>query len=739
MDLLFYNGFGGFDARKGEYVIDSLQPTPMPWVNCITCVSGRPFGFLISDSGGGFVWSGNSQSGRLTPWLCQTVHDPVNERVIIAEEDGVHYDCIPRLRMEGDRVRFGKGYTVFERPKVGVRGRFSTSLRVYAAADANVKCTALTILPREDASVVLSYEVRLDGFLPGKLPCEKMLYGCKVQNRIFVRCSLPNVRVFQKGDCVTLELNLRLKQNVPAEISFYFGDADGLGNENFLPDFPLEAVQEGWESILGTLRIATPDASLDVLMNGWLLYQVKSCRLDGRSGYYQSGGAYGFRDQLQDVLALLYASPHRVREQILLHASRQYEEGDVQHWWHPGSGAGVRTHCSDDLLWLVYVTSEYVRCTGDQALLGESVFFLRSVPLSPEERDRYEVPETGASAPLYEHLKRAIQRSLQTGPHGLPLIGSCDWNDGMSEVGIQGIGESVWLSWFLQDVIARYVELSALFCPENAEERRALKDTLERLREATERHGWDGDRYLRAFCDDGTVLGSSASAECSIDSIAQSWACISGFGDGKRVKLALETAVKYLADFEHGVIRLLAPSFSQMKSVGYIAAYPPGIRENGGQYTHGAVWLAKALLMEGETALGYSVLEAINPVSHTRSPIEVCRYKAEPYVVCADVYSGASGNVQNGRAGWSWYTGSASWFYRVILEDLLGFRMRLEKGKTYVAFYPKLPTAWKSFQLAYRYGRATYLFTVERGASFEMMLTDDGKTHRILVPAGENG
>lgn len=735
MELLFYNGFGGFDVRKGEYVIDSVQPTPMPWVNCITCVSGIPFGFLISDAGGGFVWSGNSHSGRLTPWLCQTVQDPVNERIFITQEDGSVWDCIARIRKEGDRVRFGKGYAVFERPAIGCHRQISTSLTVYAGARRRVKCSVLTVTSKQDEEIRISYEVRVDGFLPDRLPCKVHPYGCILKDRVYIRCSLSPDRVNWKGDCITLSLPLRLKADTPVQICFYFGDDDCLEQEGFLPEISLEEVRQNWEEILGKIRIATPEPAFDVLVNGWLLYQVKSCRLDGRSGYYQSGGAYGFRDQLQDALALLYTAPERVRTQILLHASRQYEEGDVQHWWHPPGGAGVRTHCSDDLLWLIYCTSEYIRCTQDVNILHEPVSFIRSKPLSAEERDRYEVPEEGERKPLGEHLTRALERGIRLGKHGLPLIGSCDWNDGLSEVGTQGVGESVWLSWFLQDVIGRYIELSEIFAPEAAAVRRKFREVGASLKSATEQYAWDGDRYLRAYCDDGKILGSHTSPECSIDSIAQSWACISGFGDAERVKLSLDTAVKYLADFDNGVIRLLAPSFSKMQSVGYIASYPPGIRENGGQYTHAAVWLAKALFRIGETSLGYNVLKAINPVSHTCSKMDVCRYRAEPYVVCADVYSGACGNVQNGRGGWSWYTGSASWMYRVILEDFLGFRLFVRNGETVVSFHPNLPSSWKSFALTYRHGTASYIFTVESGAKFEMTLADDGQEHRMVIRA----
>ncbi len=724
MELLFYNGFGGFDTKKGEYVIDGSRPTPMPWVNCITSPN-MPFGFLISDSGGGFVWKENSQSGRITSWHCKPVQDPVNEWITVGEENGARWDCIPRKRQKGDRVRFGKGYCVFERDCFGSKGHFTGALTVYSGLAPPVKCSDLTLVSREDATVTLTYTVRLSGYRSGGIPVEPTGEGCKIGTDLFMWTSLPVCRVFGKGDRVSICVSLRLKENVPVSVQFYLGAKENP--EGFA------SVVEYWEDLLGSIRVATPEPAVDVLMNGWLLYQVKACRLDGRSGYYQSGGAYGFRDQLQDVLAFLYTRPSWVRAQLLLHGSRQYEEGDVQHWWHPETGAGVRTQCSDDLLWLVYGTSEYIRATGDTEILKEILPFLRSEPLHFPEQDRYEVPETGEMASFGEHLRRAVWRAIRLGEHGLPLIGSCDWNDGMSQVGSQGKGESVWLSWFLQDNILRYIELSEIFAPERGDERKELREIQQKIQKATEECAWDSDRYLRAFCDDGMVLGGVSSPECSIDSISQSWSRISGCGEPERVKSALDTAVRQLADLNTGVVRLLAPSFSKLTSVGYIAAYPAGVRENGGQYTHGAIWLAKALLMQGDGERGYGVLRAINPIYHTRSEIDVCRYRGEPYVMSADVYSGVEGMAENGRAGWSWYTGSAAWYYRVVLEDLLGFRIFTKGRVKWVSFKPNLPENWNTFLLAYRFGDSVYEFHVERGANFQMQLTDDGKMHVVRV------
>lgn len=724
MELLFYNGFGGFDTQKGEYVIEGSRPTPMPWVNCITSPH-VPFGFLISDGGGGFVWKGNSQSGRITPWHGRPVQDPVNEWITVAEENGTLWDCIPRKRQKGDRVRFGKGYCIFQRDCFGTEGIFTGALTLYSGLAVPVKCSELNLVSRVDTAVTLTYTVRIAGYRPGGIPLERLEDGCRIGSDLFLRTDFPVCRVFGRGDRVSVCISLHLKKDVPAIVRFYLG-----AGEN--PE-PVEAIVRYWEELLGSIRVATPEPAMDVLMNGWLLYQVKACRLDGRSGYYQSGGAYGFRDQLQDVLAFLYTKPDRVRKQLLLHAGRQYEEGDVQHWWHPDTGAGVRTQCSDDLLWLIYGTSEYIRATGDVTILAETLPFLKSAPLQFPEQDRYEVPETGEQAPLSEHLRRALRRGIRLGEHGLPLMGSCDWNDGMSQVGIRGKGESVWLSWFLQDAILRYVELSGIFAPERGDERKELREIQKRIQQATENWAWDTDRYLRAFCDDGLVLGGVASPECSIDSIVQSWSRISRCGSPERVRLALDTAVRLLADFDTGVVRLLAPSFSKLRSVGYIAAYPAGVRENGGQYTHGAIWLGKALLMEGDGERGYGLLRAINPIFHTRSEIDVCRYRAEPYVMSADVYSGAEGMAENGRAGWSWYTGSAAWYYRVILEDLLGFRVLTRGCEKWVFIKPTLPEHWNTYMLMYRFGKSVYEFHVERNADFQMQLVDDGELHVVHV------
>lgn len=706
--LKFYNGFGGFDPDSGEYVI--CEATPLPWINCVSTLSGMPFGFLISEKGGGYVWYENSRENPVTQWYCDAASDPTDERITLAvmpQEDKIS-------PFDGCIARHGFGYSTFQ----GERGGISWTLTAFVPFDEPVKITLLSVTAVDaDREISIKYEV--DSVY------EHQKYSSAEEKRVYK---------IKKGDSCDFVFLLSK-----------YSDAFEKWKDYHVCVSELDRVRREWKQRLGGIRVKTPDESINVMMNGRLLYQVISCRLNGRTAFYQCGGAYGFRDQLQDSMALLYTQPQEVRKRILLHASRQYEEGDVQHWWHPPHNAGIRSRYSDDLLWLIYVTSRYTEVTGDVAILSEMVPYLHSKPLEANEIDRYETPQISEkSGTLFEHCVLACRHAMALGEHGIPLMKGGDWNDGMNRVGIKGKGESVWLGWFLCDCIHSLCKLS-LSIDSAAIDRHAFLEEARKIADAIEQNAWDGSWYLRAFCDDGKILGSSASEACKIDSIAQSWSVLSGYGDREKSKTALLSAERFLVDSENSVIKLLTPPFAEdaIQDVGYIASYPPGIRENGAQYTHGAIWLAKAFLQFHEDPAfietGYHLLEMLNPVNHARTRLEAVRYKAEPYVIAADVYSG--GNV--GRGGWSWYTGSAAWMYLVLLEDLLGLTVRnLNKdGSAELVLNPAPPVGWNEYTIEFQYKSALYAITLRRQKEAAekindkprvVKLSDDGKRHELL-------
>jgi cyclic beta-1,2-glucan synthetase len=499
-------------------------------------------------------------------------------------------------------------------------------------------------------------------------------------------------------------------------------------------DAALADVHTFWNGILNTTTARTPDRAMDLVLNRWLPYQTLACRIWGRSAFYQSSGAFGFRDQLQDALALLAAAPAIVRAQLIRAASRQFVEGDVQHWWHEPGGQGVRTRFSDDRLWLPYAALQYVAATGDVAVLDEQISFLTGRLLNPDEHEAYELPEVSAErASLYEHCVRAVEISLSTGSHGLPLMGTGDWNDGMSLVGAGGKGESVWLGWFLVSILRPFADLTLARgdTPRSTRYRR----TATKLAKALDA-SWDGDWYRRAYFDDGTPLGSKTNSECQIDAIAQSWAVISDAADPDRARRAMESVEQHLVRRRDGLVLLLTPPFDTMDpSPGYIRGYLPGVRENGGQYTHAALWNVLAFARLGDGDRAYDLFSMLNPVNHGRTPEEVARYRAEPYVVAADVYSVPP---HTGRGGWTWYTGSAGWMYRIGIEAILGITLRA--GRLHID--PCIPRAWPGFEVLFTPPGARYRITVANPAHVSRgvkLIEVDGTPMKGDIPIQRDG
>jgi cellobiose phosphorylase len=535
--------------------------------------------------------------------------------------------------------------------------------------------------------------------------------------------------------CAAMQVLVEFEPGQETEIIFVIGQAEDAAQAVHLArqyrdlenaETALQATRRFWDETLNHVQVETPDMAVNFLMNRWLVYQVLSCRVWGRSALYQSGGAYGFRDQLQDVMALLHHAPAEAREHILRAAQHQFVEGDVQHWWHPPSGAGVRTRFSDDLLWLPLVVAQYVRITGDASVLDEVVPFIEGKVLDEHEHEIYMQPHTSTqTATILEHCRRAIEKGLTSGAHGLPLIGIGDWNDGMSRVGVEGRGESVWLAWFICQVLQDFAQLLEL--REENSEAIKCREAAARLAQTVEEQAWDGDWYRRAYFDDGRPLGSKENEEAKIDSLAQTWNILSGLGNKERAEQAMQAVDEHLIREEDRLILLFTPPFDKSdQDPGYIKGYVPGVRENGGQYTHAAIWVAQAFARKGNGDRAVQLLRMLNPVEHARTTEEALLYKVEPYVVCADVYA-----LENrvGQGGWTWYTGSASWMYRVWLEDVLGVQRRGNK----LFIRPCVPRDWPEYSIHYRFGNSTYHIRVENpdGGKAIVYLEVDGE---VLQP-----
>ena len=793
-DLQFFNGMGGFSPDGREYVITTSrgQSTPAPWVNVL---ANPRFGTVLSESGQAYTWVENAHEFRLTPWNDDPVSDPAGETFYIRDEEtSIFWSPVP-LPAKGKSpytTRHGFGYTIFEHSEDGIY----SEMKVYVDPEAAVKYTVIKLSNRSGRERKLSltgYVEWVLGDLRSKSAMHIVTSSDPVTGALFARnpyntefgdrtCffdvnglgktftadraefigrngslrnpdGLTRVRLSGKSGaaldpCGVLQVPLDLADGAEEEIIFLLGAAaDNAEATNMVNRFrgtatakqALDKVQAYWQKTLGALQVTSPDPSFNILANGWLLYQTLACRIMARSGYYQSGGAFGFRDQLQDTLAVLHTDPALVRKHILLSASRQFKEGDVQHWWHPPTGRGVRTRCSDDYLWLPFVASRYVLHTGDTSILEEPAAFLTGRPLNPDEESYYDLPgRSEASASLYEHCVLSIRHGLRYGVHGLPLMGSGDWNDGMDKVGEHGKGESIWLGFFLYTVLMRFGEIAQR--RNDAEVTALCQREAAQLKENIDKNGWDGEWYRRAYFDDGSPLGSSGNAECRIDSISQSWSVLSGAGSADRSRKGMESADKYLVRRDTRLIQLLDPPFDKSDlNPGYIKGYVPGVRENGGQYTHAAVWLTMAFAALGDKARAAELFGLINPIHHGSTPEGIATYKVEPYVVAADVYSIAQ---HKGRGGWTWYTGSAGWMYQLLTESLLG----LVREGDVLRFVPCIPPDWAECTMRYRYKETMYVIRYVPGDTAmhvtldgvvqdagRILLIDDQQEHKVDV------
>lgn len=800
----FFNGLGGFtdDGREYQINLEAGQTTPAPWINVI---ANPHFGFQVSADGGGYTWALNSRENQLTQWCNDPVTDRPGEVLYVRDEDdGTLWS--PTLAPMHDasapfRVRHGHGYSVFEHRA----NQIALELQMYVPLEDSIKISRLRIRNTSTRTRHLSITAYVEWVLGTSRTASapfvvtemdartgamfarnpwSLQFGSRVafadlagrhtqwtgDRREFLgrhgalerpaACNGPAALSGRVGagldPCCALRMLIDVEPNECIEIVFLLGAAASATEAQLLVeryraadlDAVLRQVQDFWKETLGAIHVKTPDRAMDLMLNGWLLYQTLVCRIWARSAFYQASGAYGFRDQLQDGMAIVTSQPEITREHLLRAAGRQFVQGDVQHWWLPPGGQGVRTRISDDRVWLAYAAVHYLIRTGDTAILDESTAFLEGGALEPGQHDAFFQPSVAdTAASFFEHCARALDDSLALGAHGLPLIGTGDWNDGMNRVGEHGRGESVWLGWFLHATLCAFAPF-AIARNESARAQRWLAHA-EALREALERDGWDGEWYRRGYYDDGTPLGSATSDECRIDSIAQSWSVISGVAEPGRAARALAALDEHLIRPEDGLALLFTPPFDRTPlDPGYVKGYPPGIRENGGQYTHAATWSVIALARLGRGNAAGALFAMLNPINRTSTRAAVRRYKVEPYVVAADVYSVAP---HVGRGGWTWYTGSAGWLYRAGIEAILGLHVQ----GTQLLITPCIPAGWRRFDMVYRYRSARYEIAVENPGGVcqgvtsvtvdgirlppgepRVALLDDGAIHRVELTLG---
>ncbi len=795
-DLQFFNGTGGFSNNGKEYIITTTetQRTPAPWINVL---ANPHFGTIISENGQSYTWFENAHEFRLTPWNNDPVNDTAGEMFYIRDEETGKFwspTPLPACGKSSYITTHGFGYTIFQHNEDAIY----SEMCVFVDLEASIKFIVLKFHNQSGRPRKISVTGYIEWVL-GDLKTKTQMniitsmdpdtgailarnpYNTEFEHRIgffdvdesiksfttdrteFIgrNGTLRNPQAMSKAKlsgktgaaldpCSAIQVVFDLEGNDEHEIVFRLGAIKGEEDViNTIRSFKgisvahdaLDKIKKYWQNTLGVVQIETPDPALNIISNGWLSYQVLACRIWARSGFYQSGGAFGFRDQLQDVLSLLHSKPTIAREQILLNASRQFKEGDVQHWWHPPMGRGVRTTCSDDYLWLPFVTLKYVTQTGDKTILDESVPFLEGRLLNDGEESYYDLPlRSHESASLYDHCVRSIEHGSNFGEHGLPFIGSGDWNDGMDKVGKDGKGESVWLAFFLYDILMRFAEIADL--KNDVVFADKYKQQAKKLRSSIEKNGWDGQWYRRAYFDDGTPLGSSTNDECKIDSIVQSWSVLSKAGDAERSKTAMNAAAKFLVQKDAGLIKLFDPSFDKSSlNPGYIKGYVPGVRENGGQYTHAAIWLIMAFAASGDKEKTWELLQMINPVNHGANADAIAKYKVEPYVMAADIYAEP---LHMGRGGWTWYTGSAGWMYQLIVESFLG----LERKGEMLHLDPCIPEGWGHYKIRYQFFDTVYHITILQDKNHhvteivgneivqtqkDILLINDGKEHFIKV------